>query len=371
MEVCCMLTSIILDMIANISILSTASYIFIKLIPNNKNIALNKKEKMLLIGIAGVTSFLLMLFSIDLPNKALLDLRHIILILLIYYFGEKSVFPVVILMVFFRFLMGVNPASIRSAIMYILLGLFLPIICKNLIKKVDNKYRVLLILNAICVSTIVLNLQLLYQNLVLNSLVYISLLLLSSFVIIMVTAFIEDLLTSRILYLNEQEHARMDFLTGLYNMREFKNKWQMVQLDKKIATTALMMIDIDYFKWINDNYGHSNGNFVLRQIATILKIEAIDNEMVYRVGGEEFCLILNDLSYSDQQEIAEKIRKSVAKTPFSLESGDSIQLTVSIGLAASTQTKDMKKLFRLADRCLYLAKDQGRNKVICKQMETE
>ena len=92
MEVCCMLTSIILDMIANISILSTASYIFIKLIPNNKNIALNKKEKILLVGVAGVTSFLLMLFSIDLPNKALLDLRHIILILLIYLIFEFWVF---------------------------------------------------------------------------------------------------------------------------------------------------------------------------------------------------------------------------------------------------------------------------------------
>lgn len=366
-----MLTSIILDMIANISILSTASYIFIKLIPKKKKITLNTKEQVLMIGIAGLTGFLLMLFSIALPNKALLDLRHIILILMIYYFGNKFALPVVILMSALRFLLGVNPASIQTAIMYILFALFLPIICKKVIKKVNNKYSVLLILNAICVSLIALNLQLLYQNLVSNSLIYIGLLILSSFVIIMVTAFIEDLLTSRILYLEVQEHARMDFLTGLYNMREFNEKWKNIQLDKKINTTALMMIDIDHFKWINDNYGHSNGNFVLRQVATILKVKALDSELVYRVGGEEFCLILNDLPFSDQQKAAEKIRMSIANTSFLLENGDSIQVTASIGLAASTRNKDMKKLFRLADRCLYLAKDQGRNKVICKKLENE
>lgn len=125
--------------------------------------------------------------------------------------------------------------------------------------------------------------------------------MLSSLVGILATLFIEDLLKSRSLYLDEKEQAKMDFLTGLYNKRAFTNKWQRIEVDETIATTALMLIDIDYFKGINDSYGHANGDFVLRQLATILKVGAADNELVYRVGGEEFCLILNDLSYAAQK----------------------------------------------------------------------
>ncbi len=171
--------------------------------------------------------------------------------------------------------------------------------------------------------------------------------------------------------MEEKEQAKVDFLTGLYNMREFNKKWQLFQEDKAIRNTAFIMLDIDHFKWINDTYGHANGNFILRQLATILKVEAPDKELVYRVGGEEFCLIVNDLPYVEQKRVAEKIRASVAGKEFLLENGDGIHMTISVGLAASSQNKDMKKLFRLADRCLYAAKNQGRNKVVGSIMETE
>lgn len=259
-----MLKSVILDIIANISVLTTASYIFVKLIPKKKSFELTIKELLLMIGIAGLTSFMLMLFAIDLPDKVLLDLRHIILILWIYYFGNKFTLPLVLLMSMLRFLIGVNHVSIRTAIVYLLLCLFLPNIRNKLIKYVNNEYRVLVILNGICVSVVAVHLYFLYYDLLLIIFIYIPFLILSSFVVIMVTAFIEDLLKTRSLYLNEQEHAQMDYLTGLYNMRKFNKKWQIIQLDKKIETTALMMIDIDYFKWINDNYGHADGNFILR-----------------------------------------------------------------------------------------------------------
>lgn len=366
-----MVTSIFLSIIANVSILSTASYIFVKLIPRKKTYTLNIKQHLLMAVVASLTSFLLMLFSVDLPKGAIIDLRHIVLVLLVYYAGPTVAFPTAIFISALRLLLGVNSASLRTAMMYVVLGLILPMVCKKLVKQVNNKYTVLLILNVICVASIALNSYFLYDNFLVYVLIYSTFLVLSSLVVILTTAFIEDLLKNLALYLNEKEHAKMDFLTGLYNMRAFNKKWQRIQADKTIETTALMMIDIDYFKSINDNHGHENGNFILRQLATSLKIGAPDNELVYRVGGEEFCLILNDLPYVAQKEIAENIRSSVADKEFVLENGTSIQITISIGLAASTKNKDMKKLFRLADRCLYMAKNQGRNKVIGEIMENE
>lgn len=365
-----MLSSVFLSVIANISILCTASYIFVKLIPKEKIYTLNLQKKLIMIGIASMTNFILMLFSVNLPKEAIIDFRHIILILLVYYFGPTVSIPTAFLISVLRLLLGVNAASTRTAFMYIVLGLLLPYVCSKLTKRF-NQYAVLSWLNVVCVSAITLNLFFFYDDILLSSLICISLLILSSIVVIVVTAFIEDLIKNLHLYLEIQEQAQMDYLTGLYNMREFNKKWQTIQADKSVGTTAFMMLDIDHFKWINDTYGHANGNFILRQLAVILQVVAPDNELIYRVGGEEFCIILNNLPYAEQKEIAEKIRASVAGKEFLLENGAGINITVSIGLAASTQQKDMKKLFRLADRCLYMAKDQGRNKVIGATMEKD
>ncbi|MGX7393824.1 GGDEF domain-containing protein [Carnobacterium mobile] len=365
-----MLTSIFLNTIANVSILSMASYILVKLIPKKRHYTLGLKQKLWMIGVSSATSFLLMLFSVDMPQDVKLDLRHVIFILLVYYFGSSIAVPTIFVASLLRFLLGVNSASIRAAAMYAVLALIVPILSKKLTARF-NQYAVMVMLNMVFVLASALNLYFLYYDRAATIAIFFSLLLLSSGVVIIVTLFTEDLRKSFSLYLDEQEHAKMDFLTGLYNVREFNKKWQKIQIDKSIKTTAFIMLDIDHFKWINDNYGHANGNFVLRQLATILKIEAPDNELVYRIGGEEFCLILNDLSYTDQQKVAEQIRAKVAEKEFLLENGNGIQLTVSVGLAASAQNKDMKKLFRLADRCLYDAKNQGRNQVVGSTMETE
>lgn len=363
-----MLTSIFMNVIANISILTTASYIFVKLIPRKKIYTLNLTKKLWLICLSGLTSSLLMLFAVRLPEGVLLDFRHIILILLVYYFGKSVSIPTALLLAVLRLLWGINPGSIRTAVIYIILGLLLPYVCVKLMKWF-NRYAILLLLNAICVLTITLNLFLLYNDFLLSAFIGLILLFLSSSVVIAVTFFVEDLITFRSAYLKEQEQAKLDYLTGLYNMREFNKKWQLIEEDDSIQTTAFMMMDIDHFKWINDNYGHANGNFILRQLATILKVGAPDSELVYRVGGEEFCLILNNLTYTEQKRIAEKIRSSVAGKEFLLENGAGINMTISIGLAASTPKKDMKNLFRLADHCLYMAKNQGRNRVIGAIME--
>lgn len=165
-----MLISVLLSIISNISILITASYIFVKLIPNKKVYTLSVKQQLLMIGVASLTSLLLMLLAVDLPKGAIIDLRQIILVLLVYYIGPKVAIPTAILISVIRLSLGVHSASIRTAIMYIVLGFLLPVVCKKLVKKINNKYVVLLILNAICVAATAMISYVLYDSF----LVYIS-----------------------------------------------------------------------------------------------------------------------------------------------------------------------------------------------------
>lgn len=349
-------------MIANISIISMMSYVVIKLIPNQKDFTLSKRQKTMILLFAGFASLLLMLFSVNLSGSIKVDLRHIIIILLIYYFGPSYSIPITVLISILRLYWGINTASILSAITYIVIGILIPIVYKHL-PTYFNKYMTLLLFNTIFVVASGFNIFYITHNYILSLLVSLLFMLTSSAVLVLDTLFIEDMIRGRYMYLNEKEYATLDFLTGLLNMREFNKQWQIIQMNQNISNTAFLILDIDYFKTINDTHGHANGNLVLQQLAIILRINAPENQHIYRVGGEEFCLILNDLTPNELDQIAEKIREDVASKPFQLEDGKVVEVTVSIGVA-STKNKDLKNLFRLADRCLYLAKDQGRNRVV-------
>lgn len=353
-------------MIANISIISMMSYLVIKLIPNERNFILNNYQKINILLFAGFTSFLLMLFSVNLPGSIKIDLRHIIIILLIYYFGPSFSIPITILISILRLYWGINTTSILSAITYLALGILLPILFKRL-PVYFNKYATLLFFNTIFVVTSGFNTFYITRDFVLSLIVFLLFMLASSAVLVLNTIFIEDMIRSRHMYLNEKEYATLDFLTGLLNMREFNKQWQMIQTNQNVSNTAFLLLDIDHFKGINDTHGHANGNLVLQQLAIVLRINAPDNQQIYRVGGEEFCLILNNLSPNELNQLSEKIRDDVASKPFQLEDDQVVEVTVSIGVA-STRDKDFKNLFRLADRCLYQAKDQGRNQVVIQEM---
>ncbi|MEG0268367.1 MAG: GGDEF domain-containing protein, partial [Carnobacterium sp.] len=345
-----------------ISIISMMSYVVIKLIPNQKDFTLSKRQKTMILLFAGFASLLLMLFSVNLSGSIKVDLRHIIIILLIYYFGPSYSIPITVLISILRLYWGINTASILSAITYIVIGILIPIVYKHL-PTYFNKYMTLLLFNTIFVVASGFNIFYITHNYILSLLVSLLFMLTSSAVLMLDTLFIEDMIRGRYMYLNEKEYATLDFLTGLLNMREFNKQWQIIQMNQNISNTAFLILDIDYFKTINDTHGHANGNLVLQQLAIILRINAPENQHIYRVGGEEFCLILNDLTPNELDQIAEKIREDVASKPFQLEDGKVVEVTVSIGVA-STKNKDLKNLFRLADRCLYLAKDQGRNRVV-------
>jgi diguanylate cyclase (GGDEF)-like protein len=158
--------------------------------------------------------------------------------------------------------------------------------------------------------------------------------------------------------------AHHDALTGLRNRLNLESNIEEVieASEKNGAEFAVLMLDIDWFKSVNDQYGHEIGDFVLRELAQILIKSVREGDHVYRAGGEEFVVLLNRISYPDAKQKAEYIRKSVAEHVFSAN-GIKLHKTLSGGLYHSSLLKvsNVKELLNQADKALYAAKKAGRN----------
>lgn len=156
-----------------------------------------------------------------------------------------------------------------------------------------------------------------------------------------------------------------DSLTQLHNRRHFDNiaKEEVARAQRTGTPLALMMLDIDHFKQINDRYGHPFGDECLRQVAAILanRIQRA-GDLAARYGGEEFIVLLPTTELHTAQQLAERIRQSVEDLRLPHNSGD-VRLTLSIGVASFTPEHSIDELLHCADKALYAAKHAGRNQV--------
>ena len=131
---------------------------------------------------------------------------------------------------------------------------------------------------------------------------------------------------------------------------------------------ALLMLDADLFKTINDTYGHDVGDEVLRVIARLYQYQMREADIIGRLGGEEFAILLPQTNPSDALGAAERLRKAIAQTTLPLADGRMLRFTVSIGVCAgAAQTITLQELLKIADRALYTAKRRGRNQVVSHQ----
>lgn len=155
-----------------------------------------------------------------------------------------------------------------------------------------------------------------------------------------------------------------DQLTGVYNRRYFLEilEGEIKHYEKYKQNFHVMMIDLDGFKGINDNYGHLFGDEVLRKVAQQIHGSIRDYDIVARYGGEEFCVIVSHLNPEDSNTIAERIRLHVEN--LNLRNG--VKVTLSIGVATYCQNDTSKMIVDRADKCLYEAKSKGKNCVVNK-----
>lgn len=159
-----------------------------------------------------------------------------------------------------------------------------------------------------------------------------------------------------------QTRARMDSMTGLLNREALFDAMKAARA--RIETGAFLIVDADHFKTINDTYGHAVGDRALKLIAFALQNVTRAGDLVGRIGGEEFCIFLPGGSGETGMRVAQRIRAEVENTPFYASEYQTHRLTVSIGVATAPKSETSSHVMSRADRCLYIAKQRGRNCVV-------
>lgn len=180
------------------------------------------------------------------------------------------------------------------------------------------------------------------------------------FVMVMITIFISCSIQDTLIRLSTERN--LDPLTGLMNRRAFDEYVDKQQSQPKFKQHAIILCDIDHFKKVNDQYGHSVGDAALKHIAEILSKTVHKSDEIARIGGEEFLIFLPDADPSFAVSIAEQIRSTVANSPLFYQTRY-IDLTLSAGVSFFSDFADFPQAQQQADLLLYQAKKRGRNQI--------
>ena len=173
-------------------------------------------------------------------------------------------------------------------------------------------------------------------------------------------------------YAQVLRYATLDALTGLNNRRQFevRLKQEVANAKRNNKPLCCIMLDIDYFKHVNDTWGHSAGDCILKNVAKIVSKELREYDIASRYGGEEFCILLPDTKINEAAFVAQRLRKAVEKADISISEdnisgSDILNVTISVGVSEFDNTFETpEKLHQCADIALYEAKHRGRNRVV-------
>ncbi|MTI47472.1 GGDEF domain-containing protein [Sporosalibacterium faouarense] len=356
-----MIKSLFINTTILISFITVGSQFFKDAPLNGKTIL--KKRIATALG-CGILGCILMIFGIQVTDTStILDLRHIAIIIIVYLTGfYPSLMTTLVICIFRLTHFGVTTSSLVAVISVISITLG----CNVIKELMEEGWKQWLWMNIYSIIVVTLNLNV-FTSKTSDYLLRIFLfLIVSIFVGIMTYNLLKYVIESNKLFRKLRIQAKKDFLTGLNNVREFDISLNGMMENSKTNRGILthIILDIDNFKQVNDTYGHPAGDSILQQLSNVLRESCQYDKPVYRVGGEEFSILLQDNSLKEGIELAEKIRKNVEKFNFVIPDGTRIQITVSLGVASYPETASSKdRLIKQADEGLYKAKHSGKNSV--------
>ncbi|WP_240905001.1 GGDEF domain-containing protein [Shewanella chilikensis] len=174
-----------------------------------------------------------------------------------------------------------------------------------------------------------------------------------------------------------EKSSQTDPLTGVANRRYFdsKLKSEASRSARSSSDCALILLDIDHFKRINDTFGHPTGDRVICALADLCVNQSREIDLVARLGGEEFAVILPDTNITDAKNLAERIRKHVEDISVTGDAGEIVKWTISLGVSSLPESRSsrytteivMEMFIKKADNALYEAKKKGRNQTVLSQ----
>ncbi|WP_194840851.1 GGDEF domain-containing protein [Filobacillus milosensis] len=313
--------------------------------------------------LAGALGIILMRYSIHVNDITILDLRHVPIAIVAYYGGLVPPLIGAAVITVGRYMIDINFSSHVALFMMLFIAVGCGLIANYLQTIPWKKWLILLIYSQLIFSIALYIVAPVYKAVIFAAVVHVICTLIGG---MMAFYFVRYVRRNSELFLKYREYSRLDALTGLYNVRTFYYYYDKFLNDAKANQTpmVLVMLDIDHFKEINDTYGHMAGDEVLKQLADLFRQEAGEGAKIARNGGEEFSILYSGKSIKQVEKIAENIRNRVERTIFKLPQRNTIQMTISIGVAEYQATMDKDHaLYQEADRALYKAKDAGRNNI--------
>lgn len=321
------------------------------------------RQKVLLGVFGGVLGSFLMGFTIPLSPTIIMDFRHVAVLLSALYGGGVAAFVSVVIICFSRAVFfGVSTSLFVSVFLMIIIGAFAAYISRLRISEL-KKWLYMYVF-----SLILLTLGFLYllgmSDVFIDSMFkYWVISIVGGALIFYCANFI---IQSNRMFNEMKKESTTDYLTGLSNVRYFSYKlYDSIHKAKEYREKlSFLMLDIDYFKKVNDTFGHAAGDEVLRKLSALITSCVRSFDIVSRIGGEEFSVLLLSCDHAQALEIAEKIRTTVESSTIRLVSGKQITITISVGAATYLETTESpEQLVTQADQALYQAKHTGRNKV--------
>lgn len=354
------------DLFINVCIVIALIFIYMKLRWSRFSDTVYTLTDLIVDGTAGgFMGYILMIFSIQVTEETIMDLRFIPILLLVIFVRKRSAFLASVLIVSGRFFIGINRSAVYSIYMVgiLLIGF---ILLEKLVKKRLNLFMKTLVLSLYANMVVSYFLVIMVGETDLLAplfLVYWLFSLLGSMSAVFMVNYIRK---SEYLFAKYENESSKDFLTDLYNVRRFDEDWN--SLAKKAfnshSSLTLILLDIDHFKAINDTYGHSVGDYVLKELAQVIVTFVGSRGSVYRKGGEEFAVILPYSSKAETELLAEELRHKVETHQFIPSEEAVVEVTVSLGAAVYPETTDaLKTMIEAADNALYHSKNSGRNQL--------
>jgi len=313
---------------------------------------------------SGLLGIILMFYSIKVAPNVIMDFRNIAIILSATYCGFISAIITGLIVGSFRLLFqGLTHSSLIATI-----GIIAITICCAWTTKYTAKRRftkwIIMCLYTLIIPTVAFILVINSRSLLIETIV--TYWIITAVVSGVVYYYIQYINLLRFTYQKYKQDAFKDYRTGLNNVRQFDKEFNRIvnsMTDKSVIT--MLFIDIDLFKKVNDAYGHQNGDKVLEDLGKILLNSTLSTDIVSRNGGEEFSIIMTDCPEANIRDVAERIRRAVQEHKFYLLEGQSVNITVSIGVAIYPSTvNNIEELVERADLSLYEAKRTGRNRVV-------
>lgn len=357
-----MISGILVNMSFLVSCLYIGALIFQKIKASRRILKQHPRFCSCLFGVfCGFSGIVLMVFAARAGAGPAIDFHCLVILLTAVYGGTLPLLLCASLQALYRILsLGLGAEAVRSMGSVILMSAAAGLIGRTKMQT-GKKW-------ALCTALFIPTASLDFFAL-LPSAAFWSALAVFSAVLLPVSAFTyyavrTELTKNELMHRLQQESAR-DYLTGLNNVRRFDKMYHRAihgSLNRH-RSLSLLMCDIDFFKKVNDRYGHRNGDTILVQFSRILQ-RNFPRSVISRNGGEEFTVLLHNCAESQALAAAERLRADVEHTGFALLDGSKIHVTISVGVASCLcSANDADRLLERADTALYMAKRGGRNKV--------